>query len=153
MVDPYDHTAEFDPKDISDNKVICMLIYLTGAIGIFIALLASSTSQYVAFHVRQALKFLVVYSLMAIVLALVFSGIMLVYCSAIVTPELMETILANSMTSENTQVSMTTATAGDNIQSVLMYTAFAGLGALVGNRIRRKKTPAPVAESQNEYDN
>ena len=26
--DPYDHTAEFDPKDISDNKVFAMLCYL-----------------------------------------------------------------------------------------------------------------------------
>ena len=90
---------------------------------------------------------------MAILLALVFSGIMLAYCSAVVTPELMDTILANSVTSENTQVSMTTATAGDNIQSILMYTAFAGLGAMVGNRIRRKKNPAPVANPRDEYDN
>ncbi len=58
--DPYDHTAEFDAKDVSDNKVISMLVYLMGAIGIFLALLASNTSPYVAFHVRQALKILVV---------------------------------------------------------------------------------------------
>lgn len=90
---------------------------------------------------------------MAIVLALVFSGIMLAYCSAVVTPELMDTILANSITSENTQVSMTAASTGDNIQSILMYTAFAGLGALVGNRIRRKKAPTPVVTAQDEYDN
>lgn len=56
-VDPYDHTAEFDPKDISDSKVVAMLVYLMGPIGIIIALLASSTSKYTAFHVRQALKF------------------------------------------------------------------------------------------------
>ena len=31
--DPFDHTAEFDPKDISDNKVIAMLCYLLGSIG------------------------------------------------------------------------------------------------------------------------
>jgi len=60
VVDPYDHTAEFDPRDISDNKVIAMLVYLMGAVGIIIALLASSSSKYIAFHVRQALKFLVV---------------------------------------------------------------------------------------------
>ncbi len=55
-VDPFDHTAEFDQKDISDNKVISMLVYLMGAIGIIIALLASSSSAYAGFHVRQALK-------------------------------------------------------------------------------------------------
>lgn len=51
-VDPYDHTAEFSQKDISDNKVIAMLVYLMGAVGIIIALLASSESPYVSFHVR-----------------------------------------------------------------------------------------------------
>ena len=55
--DPFDHTSEFDPKDISDNKVICMLIYLAGYIGILVALLMANTSKYTAFHVRQALKF------------------------------------------------------------------------------------------------
>lgn len=64
--DPYDHTAEFDSKDISDNKVISMLVYLMGAVGIIIALLASHSSPYAAFHVRQALKFTVVDILMAI---------------------------------------------------------------------------------------
>lgn len=58
--DPFDHTAEFDPKDISDNKVVAMLVYLFGTVGIIIAFLGSSNSPFVAFHVRQALKILVV---------------------------------------------------------------------------------------------
>lgn len=70
--DPYDHTAEFDPKDVSENKVISMLVYLMGAIGIVIALLASNTSPYAAFHVRQALKFTVVEILALICTALLF---------------------------------------------------------------------------------
>lgn len=70
--DPYDHTAEFTAKDISDNKVISMLVYLMGPIGIIIALLASSSSPYAAFHVRQALKFVVVQTLVAIATALLF---------------------------------------------------------------------------------
>ncbi len=64
--DPYDHTAEFSAKDISDNKVISMLVYLMGAIGIVIALLAANNSPYAAFHVRQALKFTVVSILLGI---------------------------------------------------------------------------------------
>ena len=56
-VDPFDHTSEFDPKDISDNKVICMLMYLASYAGILVALLMSNSSKYVAFHLRQALKF------------------------------------------------------------------------------------------------
>lgn len=55
-VPEFDHTAEFDPKDISDNKVLAMLPYLMGPIGIIIALLASRESAYAYFHVRQALK-------------------------------------------------------------------------------------------------
>ena len=66
VVDPTDHTAEFDAKDISDNKVISMLVYLMGTFGIIIALLASNSSPYAAFHVRQALKISVVSILGAI---------------------------------------------------------------------------------------
>ncbi len=69
VFDPYDHTAEFSAKDISDNKVISMLVYLMGAIGIVIALLAANNSPYAAFHVRQALKFTVVSILLGIVAA------------------------------------------------------------------------------------
>ena len=68
MYDPYDHTAEFDPKDISDNKVFAMLVYLMGTIGIIIALLGSHSSPYVMFHVRQGLKLTVVNMLLTIVM-------------------------------------------------------------------------------------
>ncbi len=56
--DPADHTAEFDPKDISDNKVFAMLPYLglLKMIGIVIALLAAPASPYTMFHVRQGMK-------------------------------------------------------------------------------------------------
>lgn len=66
--DPADHTAEFDPVDISENKVISMLVYLLGWVGIVIALLAAQNSKYAAFHVRQALKFVVVETLIPICL-------------------------------------------------------------------------------------
>ena len=55
IVNPYDHTAAFDPRDISENKVIAMIIYLLGVPGLLIALLCQ-TSAYVSFHVRQSLK-------------------------------------------------------------------------------------------------
>jgi len=70
VYDPYDHTAEFEAQDISDNKVIAMLVYLAGAIGIIIALLVGKDSKYAAFHLRQALKFFVVELLTYIVTAL-----------------------------------------------------------------------------------
>ena len=47
-----------------------MLVYLMGWIGIVIALLASGTSPYASFHVRQALKFTVIEILSGLVAAL-----------------------------------------------------------------------------------
>ena len=67
---PYDHTHEFNRKDISDNKVIAMLVYLMGAVGILIAALLASNSAYAGFHVRQALKITVAETLMWIVAGL-----------------------------------------------------------------------------------
>ncbi len=79
IFDPYDHTAEFDAKDISENKVVSMLVYLMGAIGIIIALLASNNSPYVSFHVRQALKFTVVEILATVGMVLLFwTGIVII---------------------------------------------------------------------------
>ena len=72
--DPYDHTAEFDPKDISDNKVFAMLCYLMGFIGIIVALLATHSSKYAMFHVRQALKIEVISTLTIFVLIIPFLG-------------------------------------------------------------------------------
>ena len=70
----YDHTAEFSPKDISNNKVIAMLVYLMGSIGVIIALLASHDSPYAAFHVRQALKYSVCELLLLVLVIIPFLG-------------------------------------------------------------------------------
>lgn len=70
--DPKDHTAEFDVKDISDNKVMAMLPYLMGTIGIIIALLACRESAYTYFHVRQALKITVCTILVTVITAVLF---------------------------------------------------------------------------------
>lgn len=70
--DPYDHTLEFDAKDIADNKVVAMLVYLMGVLGIVIGLIAGNKSEYVAFHTRQAMKFKVISILMGIVTAVLF---------------------------------------------------------------------------------
>lgn len=72
--DPYDHTAEFDTKDISDNKVFAMICYLMGFIGIIVALLATNSSKYAMFHVRQALKIEVASILSIFVLIIPFLG-------------------------------------------------------------------------------
>lgn len=74
VADPYDHTAEMDPKDISDNKVFAMCIYLMGWIGILVALLASKDSEYVKFHIRQALKIEVTNILIFVLAIIPFLG-------------------------------------------------------------------------------
>lgn len=66
VADSYDHTTEFDAKDISDNKVFAMVCYILGIFGVVIALLASRSSEYTMFHVRQALKINVVTILMTV---------------------------------------------------------------------------------------
>lgn len=66
-IDPKDHTAEFDKKDISDNKVIAMLPYVLPVFGLIIAILMANTSKYVQFHVRTVLKFTVIEALLTFV--------------------------------------------------------------------------------------
>lgn len=66
-VDPTDHTAEFSAKDVSDNKVIAMLPYLLGAVGVLLALIAAKESPFIGFHVRQALKFTVTEVLLGLI--------------------------------------------------------------------------------------
>jgi len=76
--DPKDHTAEFTAKDISDNKVIAMMPYLAGLIGVIIALMVSKESPFVAFHVRQSLKIVVLETLLIMIMA--------VFCWTVVVP-------------------------------------------------------------------
>ena len=68
--DPTDHMAEFDARDISDNKVFAMLPYLMSFIGVIIALLAAPSSPFTMFHIRQALKITVTEILLAIATAI-----------------------------------------------------------------------------------
>lgn len=58
VVDIYDHTAEFDPQDVHDNKIFALLCYIMSVVGVIVALLArnSVNSPYLAFHIKQALK-------------------------------------------------------------------------------------------------
>lgn len=67
---PWDRTSEFDPKDISDNKAVCMLIYLIPSLGVIIAFLSSSTSPYAGFHARQGIKILVLELIVVIISSL-----------------------------------------------------------------------------------
>jgi len=78
--DVYDHSAEFSESDISENKVYAMLGYLTGILGIIVALLASAESPYIKFHIRQLIKFTVAQALLVLL-----SGVL---CWTIIVPVL-----------------------------------------------------------------
>ncbi len=68
-VDPTDHTSEFDPADISENKVVAMLPYVLGIVGLILALLAHTDSRYASFHVKQYLKICICEAIVAILSA------------------------------------------------------------------------------------
>ncbi len=67
--DPSDHTAEFDPRDIADNKLFAVLPYFTFGLGIIIALLCRE-SAYTKFHAKNAIR-LEICSLLAIIPAVI----------------------------------------------------------------------------------
>lgn len=70
QADQFDHTSEFDEKDIADNKLIAMLIYLLGIIGIVVAFLVKKESPYLNFHIRQGIKFVIIETLASLATAL-----------------------------------------------------------------------------------
>ena len=76
--DPKDHTAEFDTKDISENKVFAMLPYLLSITGTIIAVIAANNSSYARFCVKESLKFTVCEALLVI--------IALLFCWTLVIP-------------------------------------------------------------------
>ena len=78
VIPQYDHTAEFSAKDVADNKVMAMVVYLFGVVGVVVAALCSKDSAYVDFHIRQSLKITVVSALIGIVTA--------VLCWTIIVP-------------------------------------------------------------------
>lgn len=57
-VKPTDHTAEFSPAEVADNKLLAVLVYGLGIVGVVIALIAniSKKSAYLNFHIKQSLK-------------------------------------------------------------------------------------------------
>lgn len=72
----YDRTAMFDGRDISDNKLFAVLPYLLGVIGLIFAMVAAPKSAYVRFHVKQALKLLIIQNFTVIFSALLFFTIL-----------------------------------------------------------------------------
>ena len=67
--DPFDHSEEFAPEDVSENRLYALLGYLTGLIGVVVALLMHPESPYMKFHIRQILRLTVAQVLVGLVSA------------------------------------------------------------------------------------
>ena len=79
---PWDHTGEFEAKDIAEHKLLSMLIYLTGILGVILVLLTRTDSPWLRFHLRQGLKFLVADALLATAAAILCWTIIAPFCAA-----------------------------------------------------------------------
>ena len=58
-----------DKQDVSDNKIMAMLVYLFGILGIIVAALVAKESKFVQFHIRQAIKLEIATILSGLVIA------------------------------------------------------------------------------------
>ena len=67
--DPRDHTREFDPWDIDDNRLIAVLPYLFSVLGMIAAVLIQD-SPFVRFHLKNEIR-LTVAALIACIVCLV----------------------------------------------------------------------------------
>ena len=56
VIESWDHTAEFDAQDISDNKVYALSAYVFSFLGIILCHVLAKESPYAQFHAREALK-------------------------------------------------------------------------------------------------
>ena len=70
--DIYDHTSEFSPEDIANNKLYAILMYCVSLMGIIIGLLAAGDSPYVRFHVKQSLKLFICEVLLGLITGALF---------------------------------------------------------------------------------
>lgn len=69
-----DYTAQFDPKDIADHKVMAILCYLGWLF--LIPLLAEKDSPYVRYHLNQGI---------ILFIASVISGVLTAICIGVIT--------------------------------------------------------------------
>lgn len=85
--DPADHTSDFDPEDIAENKLFASMPYFFSIIGIIVALMVPG-SPFIRFHVKNEMRFLIVSVLSCIpllvpVLGWAVGGILLTVIAAL----------------------------------------------------------------------
>lgn len=93
VVNIYDHTAEFDPQDVHDNKIFAILCYIMGIVGIIVALLARSSvnSPYLSFHIKQSLKISITAVLVSII-SVVLAWTCIVFIAGMVCNVILEVV-------------------------------------------------------------
>lgn len=55
-VEEFDHTADYDAADISDNKVYALSAYIFSFFGVLLCNVLAKQSPFAQFHAREALK-------------------------------------------------------------------------------------------------
>ncbi|RKM61912.1 zinc-ribbon domain-containing protein [Butyrivibrio sp. CB08] len=72
--DPKDHTSEFDPQDIADNKLFAILPYLFSCIAGIIVGIYVKDSEFVKFHIKNAIRLDIAAILLLVVAIVPFIG-------------------------------------------------------------------------------
>lgn len=71
-VNPTDHTAEFSPEEVHDNKLFALMVYLFSFVGVFLAAIINLNhkSEYLKFHIKQSVKLLITETIVAFITAI-----------------------------------------------------------------------------------
>ena len=72
--DPKDHTSEFDPKDIADNKLFAILPYLFSCIAGIIVGIYVKDSEFVKFHIKNSIRIDITVLLLLVLCIIPFIG-------------------------------------------------------------------------------
>ena len=72
--DPKDHTSEFDPKDIADNRLFAILPYLFSCIAGIIVGIYVKDSEFVKFHIKNSIRIDIAVLLLLVICIVPFIG-------------------------------------------------------------------------------
>ncbi len=82
--DPSDHTGEFDPQDIADNRLFAVLTYFFTCVAAILVGIYVKESAFVKFHIKNAIRFFIAQILVVLLLIIPFLGwIAAIICSII----------------------------------------------------------------------
>ncbi len=70
VIDAWDHTAEFDPQDVSENKVFALLGYCFSLAGVLFVYLGAKDSKYAMFHAKNAVSIAAVFGILTLATSL-----------------------------------------------------------------------------------